>query len=368
MNKLIWMTVSLVVALVWGACIANAQPVVQPDSESARATTSDSLLLGPPKDGGPVVVRASFEFHDITAINDEVETFEFTGVLTLKWHDKRQAFDPVAEGVDEKIYSGDYQFSELSPSWFPQVVLVNSSGAYEKHGVLLRVQPDGTMTLIEKLHAAAMTELNLRRFPFDKQRLEAVFEVLGFDDSEVVLQVESETDGWVANRLWIPQWIVTGIDTSTRDRPTSYAGRQFTKSALIMNVDVQRESFYVSRLVTLPLLMIVLLSFSVFWMERASLGDRISVSFIGILTVVAYQVVMSDILPKIAYVNWMNAFLNFSFLIMVGTVLVNLAVGALEQQGRSELAHLVDRRCRWIFPLVYFGLILFLFALAFLIY
>ena len=51
---------------------------------------------------------------------------------------------------------------------------------------------------------------------------------------------------------------------STRDRLVSRLGRHFTKSALIMNVDVKRESFYVSRLVTLPLLMIVLLSFSVF--------------------------------------------------------------------------------------------------------
>jgi len=365
--RLIWTSLVTVVILC-GACIAAAQPVIQPDSKSATPAISDSLLLDPPKDDGPVVVRASFEFHDITTINDAAETFEFTGVLKLTWHDKRQAFDPIAEGVDEKIYSGDYQFNELSPSWFPQVILVNNSGTYEKHGVVLRVQPDGIMTVVEKVHAAAMTELNLRRFPFDKQRLEAIFEVLGFDDSEVVLQVESETNGWVANKLWMPQWIVTGVDISIRDRPASYTGGQVMKSAMIASVDVQRESFYVSRLVTLPLLVIVLLSFSVFWMERSSLGDRISISFIGILTAVAYQVVMSEILPKIAYVNWMNAFLNFSFLIMVGTILINLAVGALEQQGRSELAHLVDRRCRWIFPLVYFGLILFLFAVAFLIF
>jgi len=131
---------------------------------------------------------------------------------------------------------------------------------------------------------------------------------------------------------------------------------------------VQRQSFYISRLVTLPLIVIVLLSFSVFWMDRSSLGDRISVSFIGILTAVAYQVVMSEILPKIAYVNWMNAFLNLSFVMMVGTVLINLMIGVLDQQGRSEVGDRIDRRCRWIFPLVYFGIILLLFALAFLMF
>jgi hypothetical protein len=103
-------------------------------------------------------------------------------------------------------------------------------------------------------------------------------------------------------------------------------------------------------------------------MDKSSLGDRMSVSFIGILSAVAYQVVMSEILPKIAYVTWMNAFLNFSFLTMVGTVIVNLLVGVLDQRGRTELADRIDRVSRWAFPLAYFGLILFTSGVAFLVY
>ena len=155
---------------------------------------------------------------------------------------------------------------------------------------------------------------------------------------------------------------------SIRDRPASYAGHSNVASAFVMSVAVQRESFYLSRLVILPLIVIVLLSFSVFWMDRSSLGDRISVSFIGILTAVAYQVVMNDMLPRIAYMTWINGFLNFSFLLMVGTVIINLVVGGLVQQGRSEVAHRIDRLCRWIFPLTYFGLILILFGVAFLVF
>jgi hypothetical protein len=44
--------------------------------------------------------------------------------------------------VNEKVYQGDYQFNEISPGWFPQMVLVNSAGSYESQGVVLRVQPD----------------------------------------------------------------------------------------------------------------------------------------------------------------------------------------------------------------------------------
>ena len=102
MNRHISITVALVVAVVCSVRLAAAQPVAEPDTKSPRTPTSGNFLLGPPTDNGPVEVRASFEIDEISAINDETETFEFTGVLTLRWRDKRQAFDPAAAGVKEK--------------------------------------------------------------------------------------------------------------------------------------------------------------------------------------------------------------------------------------------------------------------------
>ncbi len=201
MQKLISMTVVLVLAVVCSARVTAAQPVGKPDIKPSRTVTSETFLLAPPKGAGPVVVRVRFEFHDINEINDGAETFEFAGVLTLKWHDPRQAFDPAVVGVDEKIFQGGYQFNELSTGWYPQVVLVNESGLYQKNGVVLRVQPDGTSTLIETLNATAEAEFNMSRFPFDGQRLEAVFEVLGFDRDEVLLQVESDAASSFASNV-----------------------------------------------------------------------------------------------------------------------------------------------------------------------
>ena len=79
------------------------------------------------------MVRARFDLYDVNEINDEAETFEFTGVLTLKWNDPRQAFDPAVAGVNEKVFQGDYQFNELATGWYPQVILVNeTAGLYQK--------------------------------------------------------------------------------------------------------------------------------------------------------------------------------------------------------------------------------------------
>jgi hypothetical protein len=368
MNRLITTVMVMVVTLVCCTWMAAADPIAGSESDPPRTGSGEPFLLAPPKQAGPVVVRASFEFHDINEINDGLETFEFTGVLTLKWHDPRQAFDPAVAGVDEKIFQGGYQFDEISPGWYPQVVLVNEAGLYENSGVVLRVQPDGTSTLIGTVDAAAESEVDMRRFPLDGHRLEAVFEVLGFDKDEVLLQVESDEASSLASEVRVPQWTVTGVSASVRDRPASYAGRRGVSSAFVVSVDVQREPFYTMRLVVIPLIVIVLLSFSVFWMDRSSLGDRLSVSFIGILTGVAYLLVTSDQLPRISYFTLIHGFLNLSFLTMCATVVINLVVGALDKGGKSELGDRVDRRCRWAFPLVYFGLLLVMFAVAILFY
>ena len=362
------------IVVIWAVLVlcsirpASAESVTEPEDQPPRSVTTDSFLLGPPEKDRPIVVRASFQLHDINEIDEQAETFAFSGVMTLEWKDERQAFDPAAAGVGEKVYLGEYQFNELATGWLPQVVLVNEAGAYDKHGVVLRVQPDGTQTLVETLNAIAKTELNLRRFPLDSQRLEAVFEVLGYDASEVVLRPESEATPSVDDMVRLPQWSIEGFGVSTRERSAPYAGHRGVASALVMSVDVQRESFYISRLVIAPLILIVLLSFSVFWMDRSGLGDRISVSFIGILTGVAYQLVMSEILPRISYVTLAHGIINLSFVAMCGTVVVNLVVGALDRSNKSDLADRIDRRCRWIFPLGYFGLLLLILGVALLFF
>jgi hypothetical protein len=166
----------------------------------------------------------------------------------------------------------------------------------------------------------------------------------------------------------VPHWTVTGISESVRDRAASYAGRLGVSPTFVVSVDVQRSPFYMLRLVVLPLIVIVLLSFAVFWMDRSLIGDRLSISFIGILTGVAYVLVTSELIPPISYLTLIHGFLNLSFLMMCATVLVNLRVATLEKQGKFELGDRLDRRCRWCFALVYFGLLLVMLGGALLFY
>jgi hypothetical protein len=125
-----------------------------------------------------------------------------------------------------------------------------------------------------------------------------------------------------------------------------------------VTLEVARRPGFMLRVVVFPLAMLVMLSWSVFWMDRESLGNQMDISFIGILTVVAYQIMVSASVPRLPYFTLMSAFIYISFVTVCASVVINLLVGRLDRTGRRELGDRVDLTCRWAFPGAYVTLLL----------
>jgi hypothetical protein len=330
---------------------------------AAAAPPSQIELLTPPPSDGPVVVRTGFQLIDITLIDDQSETFEFTGMLSVQWKDERQAFDPAAEGVKEKFYQGNFQFNEISPAWYPEISLLNTAGTFEKGEPLFRVRPDGTCTLVTPVSATAKSELQLRHYPFDSQSLQVIFGMPGYSETEVVMQ-PLDLPALEPSAIRVPQWVLSQTRNLTETLLPTAPGQDGRTSVFIFEMDVKRQGAFVMRLVVGPLFLVVILSWSVFWMDRASVGDRMGVSFVGLLTAVAYQIVLGDILPHISYLTPINVFVNISFVIMCASIVVNLIVGELNRENRGPEADVIDNYCKKIFPAVYLSLL----AITFLVF
>lgn len=320
------------------------------------ATRAEPFLLGPPDTDGPVSVSVGFFLSDVNEVDERLETFEFEAILTLKWRDPRQAFDPAEVGVRERTYQGNYQFSEVFDGWWPQLMLANESGSFESQAVLLRIAPDGAATLVSELHAVAEMPMALRRFPFDRQGFQAVFEVLGFGENRVVLVPDPATSGRANRGVNIAQWELQDLQVAARTYDPIYEdGHDGALSQIVVTLDMARRSAHMIHVVVMPLTLLVVLTFSVFWMDRESLGNRMDISFIGILSVVAYQIIVSDAMPGIAYFTLMTGFLYSTYLVLAVGVIMNLVVSKLDQSGRRELGNRVDRTCRWAVPAGFLG-------------
>jgi len=321
---------------------------------SSQAWASDADLTLPPSEG-PVKIGIGFVLLDIVYVDTEKQTAEVEGVLTLSWRDARQAFDAVELGTEERIYQGATQFNEVFEGWWPQAILANESGRYSIQGVLLRIRPDGSLFLTQEVSAVAELPMNLRRYPFDRQDCQLIFEILGFHAGEVELVPANERTAAEAHGISVAEWDLVGLRIeNTRYRVASVAGGEV--SAAVVTAEIGRRPGHTLRVVMFPLAMLIALSWSVFWMNRESLGNRMDISFVGILTVVAYQIVISDELPSISYFTLLGAFLYICFASMAASVVVNLAVGRLDNRGLDKQGERVDRACQVVFPVGFVGL------------
>lgn len=327
------------------------------------STQAKNNILGPPDSDGPVVVDIGFYLSNINFINEGDETFHFEGVLSMHWKDPRLAFDPSVTGYDDKYYQGYYQFNEVFTGWWPQVFLANEAGEFEQQGVMVRITPDGSVYYTEEIEAVAKSHFKLARYPFDRQQLAAIFEVLGFENDQVVLRVDPASSGmWEddQHKVEIPQWYTPKLSSSIVEyQPRYLNGGDGSLSAFRVQFDVERNPRYTLRLVGLPVMIFVILSWSVFWMDRSSVGDRMDITFMGILTVVAYQIMFSGSLPKISYFTVLGSFMIISFITMCASVAVNLRVWVLDSRGLFENGDRLDRRSRYLFPITYVLSILF---------
>lgn len=318
---------------------------------SPSAASAQDALRGPPPDG-PIEVAVGLHLIDVTDVNPEEKTFEFEAILTARWVDKRLAFDPAEVGTDEKIYQGSYQFAEVFGGWWPPLVLRNESGRYERGEVLLSVGSDGRVTYVEELQALAEVNFDLRRIPFDRQRFEIEFEVLGYGSDRVRLRPDTARTS--LGETTLSQWRLEGVEARVREADPAYLGDPGRPvSAILFEYPAVRSPSYVLRLVVFPIMLFVALSWSVFWMDRSSLGDRMDISFIGILTVVAFQILVSDRLPRLSYFTIISTFMYVTYLTLAASVVVNLRVGALDKRGEPERGNRLDRTCRWAFPVGY---------------
>ena len=312
----------------------------------------------PPGDR-PVIVKAGFMLYDINEIEESTETFEFEGALLLSWHDPGQAFDPTAEGVTERVYKGSYQYTELYDGWRPQAFLANESGSFDRQGIVLRVEPDGTVWYVEEIDAVAESPMDLRFFPFDEQNLQIHFKLLGYGVDQVRFEPVEDYSRLLPQRenpVGNAGWAIGDYAVSAGQDQSAIAGPELVGQGSTLRIDVtaERRSGYLIRVVVLPLMLIVALSWVIFWMDRESLGNRMDISFIALLTVVAFQIMVEQALPAIPDLTLMAGFLAINYVLLAATIIINLRVDQLDRAGRQAAGDALDLRCRWLFPLLYF--------------
>jgi hypothetical protein len=319
-----------------------------PDSAAMRKA-AESTTTTPPNPNGPTTVGVGFFVNDIRGIDPVRDEFQFRGYVRVLWCDPRLAFDPEIEGQSELVFTGEQAEKQFKQMWFPSGYPVNKVGEITLSERVLLIRHDGTIESSINVSVPLATHFDLRRFPIDRQILELQVESYLWSRDQLQF-IHDETISGFSDGIEIPEWNIHGVNGHVNEIAAMRSDTPFARYTLEIEI-ARKPGFYVWK-VFLPLMVIVAISWSIFWMTDERFSGRSRISATGVLTVVAYQFVFAENLPRVGYLTLLDQVMIGSFGLLAVTVLESLLVDRANRED-PEKAIQIDRTSRWLFPTVY---------------
>jgi len=216
---------------------------------------------------------------------------------------------------------------------------------------IVEVDKNGMVAYRQRFSGELSLPLNLKDFPLDKHILPIIIASFRYGPEDVVFEVDKTRTGR-AKKLSIADWSID--DGKSRVSPYYFTPQDRNISRVFFEYDATRYfGYYFWRLI-FPMMIIVFMSWSVFWINPRQIGAQISVASTTILTLFAFKVALVGMLPKIPYLTRLDFFIQastiMSFLAFIEVVITSSLGGKDE---KVDLALKIDLWCRWIFPITF---------------
>ena len=270
-----------------------------------------SLTQPPPN--LPVTVHVGLNFLHLVSINEYQGTFTADIYLYSQWKDPRLAYDAPA-GAFPRTYMGEDCKAKLREIWWPDFEFVNC-GKVDITNNYLAIHPDGTVQFNQGVTSDFRNKFDYRKLPFDQQNLQIILS--SFSWNEKILVFKTLPEGVFASKKMkavYDEIRVLGLtvdDTHVDyDTPTPFGFAEF-----IVTLKISRAPLFYSYQVFFPLLVVIGLCCSVFYIPAKDLGNRINIVLTCVLIFIATKFLLNQDLPQIGYLTFIDKvfFIAYAF-------------------------------------------------------
>ena len=331
---------ALAIDLIAGAM----RPAAARAAQTPSGIATDPILQPPFEGGKPIAVTLGLHVINLAAIDEVSEQFQLDAYMFERWSDNRLAYTP--EGLQDQ--SRSYAKGQI---WTPQLEMINASSPRSRDEISIIVSPDGTVRYVERIVVTLSSRFELRRFPFDRQRLEILIHPFLANVPHIEFKLDANST-WTASEFQafssLAQWHLTGLHSELLTAPT-YGGMTVPEARFEIGV-TRRSSFYLWK-VFLPLVLMVFLSWAVFWIEADDLSNQVQVAVTTILTVIAFAFAISATMPRLPYLTYIDAFFLECYIYVFIAVVELMTVHVTHRsERRRDLGLKIRRYSRWVIP------------------
>ncbi len=312
--------------LLWLVTSANAAVAAN------CALDRDDLLQRPGQESGPTDVRLQVYINDIVSINDAQQSFTGDVFLRVAWRDPRLAHTGEAPCA-----------ADIRAIWWPELQVMNRRSLERVREQRPLVMPDGTVGMPLRGFGEFGYRANLSDFPFDSQQLE--LDILSAYDDKAIHFVYGPEDIALAPRLSVANFTVALEGIEQRTEYITATGREHAR--LLIQLEATRLTGFYTWQQLVPLFLVVLMAWIVFWIPREHVPSRIGLAATSMLTLIAYRFAMSSVLPPIAYLTRLDLFMIGASVVVFSALALAVAVTYVMDfnEALSERIHVAARYC-----------------------
>ncbi|RZF41722.1 hypothetical protein LSTR_LSTR008597 [Laodelphax striatellus] len=243
------------------------------------------------------------------------------------WLDRRLAYagykDTLALSITmlEKIWKPDTYFYNGKQSYLHTITSPNK---------FVRLYKNGTVLYSSRLTIKAGCPMNLENFPMDTQRCPLKFGSFGYTIKDVTYvwrrQVVTSTD------MKLSQFDLIG--TPAANQTDLLKSGEY--SMLVVSFHLQRHMGNFMIQVYGPCVLLVVLSWVSFWLNREATADRVSLGITTVLTMTFLGLEARTDLPKVPYPTALDFFVFLSFGFIFATIIQFAVVHYFTKYGSGE--------------------------------
>jgi hypothetical protein len=297
----------------------------------------EDLLTRPGREAGTTDVYIHTYINDIVTIRDADQSFSSDVFARIEWDDPRLAH---AGDVPCSVGMGDV--------WWPELQFMNRRSVQQVREMRPLVAPDGRVSLLLRGFGEFSFKADLSDFPFDEQQL--TFDILSiYSDDEIDFVYDLERIA-LAPDLSVANFSVelAGVE----ERSDYIASTQRQHARLLIKMRAERLTGFYTWQQLVPLFLVVLMAWIVFWIPREHVPSRIGLAATSMLTLIAYRFAMSSVLPPIAYLTRLDIFMIGASVLVFSALATAVAVTYVMDLVGETLAERIHVAARFIIPLL----------------
>uniref|UniRef100_A0A3Q1GWN2 Gamma-aminobutyric acid receptor subunit pi n=1 Tax=Acanthochromis polyacanthus TaxID=80966 RepID=A0A3Q1GWN2_9TELE len=288
---------------------SQLQPTIQ------KLMKGYNRYLRPNFNEGPVEIGMSLDIASIDAISEINMDYTATIFLRQRWRDSRLVF-PGNESV-----SVDGRLVSLL--WIPDTFIPDSKRSF-LHDVtvenrLIRIFSNGTVLYALRITATIACNMDLTKYPMDKQVCTLQLESWGYNVQDVVFYWTRGNDSVKGlDTLRLAQYSVESYYTSVSQ--AVYETGQYPK--LVLHFSLRRNVLFFILETYVPSILLVALSWISFWISQSSVPARTCIGVTTVLTMTTLMMGARTSLPNAnCFIKAIDVYLGICFTFIFGALL-----------------------------------------------